>query len=578
MKKLLIYLKNYKKESALGPFFKLVEVIFELMVPLVMASLIDNGIGMNNRSYILKMFVVLIIFGICGLAASISAQYFAAKAATGFAKELKHALFAHIQSLSFTEMDKLGVSGLITRMTSDMNQVQNGVNLTLRLLLRSPFVVFGAMIMAFTIDTQAAMIFVVAIPVLSIVVFGIMLLCIPKYRMVQERLDRVLSSTRDNLEGARVLRAFCKEEEEIKVFGLRNEELTKLQKNVGRISALMNPVTYIIINIAIAVLIWNGAIRVAAGVLTQGAVVALYNYMSQILVELIKLANLIISITKTIACGNRIQNVFETTSSMKEGQVDTTDKHSSEAMVEFKNVTLQYQGGGEAALEDISFAAKPGQVIGIIGGTGSGKSSLVNLIPRFYEVTEGEVLVDGLNVKDYTYQTLRTKVSVCLQKAVLFHGTIRENLLWGKKDATEEELWEALSIAQAKEVVDSKEGGLDYVIEQGGKNLSGGQKQRLTIARALVQDADVLILDDSSSALDYATDAGLRIALANMKKKMTIFMVSQRTSSIQHADCILVLDDGKLVGKGKHDELLKSCEVYQEIYYSQFKKEAMANE
>lgn len=543
-----------------------------------MASLIDDGIGMNNRSYILKMFVVLIIFGICGLAASISAQYFAAKAATGFAKELKHALFAHIQSLSFTEMDKLGVSGLITRMTSDMNQVQNGVNLTLRLLLRSPFVVFGAMIMAFTIDTQAAMIFVVAIPVLSIVVFGIMLLCIPKYRMVQERLDRVLSSTRDNLEGARVLRAFCKEEEEIKVFGLRNEELTKLQKKVGRISALMNPVTYIIINIAIAVLIWNGAIRVAAGVLTQGAVVALYNYMSQILVELIKLANLIISITKTIACGNRIQNVFETTSSMKEGQVDTTDKNSSESMVEFKNVTLQYQGGGEAALEDISFAAKPGQVIGIIGGTGSGKSSLVNLIPRFYEATEGEVLVDGLNVKDYTYQALRTKVSVCLQKAVLFHGTIRENLLWGKKDATEEELWEALSIAQAKEVVDSKEGGLDYVIEQGGKNLSGGQKQRLTIARALVQDADVLILDDSSSALDYATDAGLRIALANMKKKMTIFMVSQRTSSIQHADCILVLDDGKLVGKGKHDELLKSCEVYQEIYYSQFKKEAMTNE
>lgn len=578
VKKLLIYLKNYKKESALGPFFKLVEVIFELMVPLVMASLIDDGIGMNNRSYILKMFVVLIIFGICGLAASISAQYFAAKAATGFAKELKHALFAHIQSLSFTEMDKLGVSGLITRMTSDMNQVQNGVNLTLRLLLRSPFVVFGAMIMAFTIDTQAAMIFVVAIPVLSIVVFGIMLLCIPKYRMVQERLDRVLSSTRDNLEGARVLRAFCKEEEEIKVFGLRNEELTKLQKKVGRISALMNPVTYIIINIAIAILIWNGAIRVAAGVLTQGAVVALYNYMSQILVELIKLANLIISITKTIACGNRIQSVFEATSSMKEGHEKNTDNNSSEAMVEFKNVTLQYQDGGEAALEDISFVAKPGQVIGIIGGTGSGKSSLVNLIPRFYEATEGEVSVDGLNVKAYTYQALRTKVSVCLQKAVLFHGTIRENLLWGKEDATEEELWEALSIAQAKEVVASKEGGLDYVIEQGGKNLSGGQKQRLTIARALVQDADVLILDDSSSALDYATDAGLRIALANMKKKMTIFMVSQRTSSIQHADCILVLDDGKLVGKGKHDELLKNCEVYQEIYYSQFKKEAMTNE
>lgn len=576
MKKLLVYLKNYKKESLLGPFFKLVEVIFELMVPIVMASLIDKGIGMHDREYILKMFATLILFGVCGLAASISAQYFAAKAATGFAKEVKHALFEHIQTLSFAEMDKLGVSSLITRMTSDMNQVQTGVNMTLRLLLRSPFVVFGAMIMAFTIDVQAALIFVVTIPILSIVIFGIMLFCIPKYRKVQEKLDRVLSTTRENLEGTRVLRAFCKEEEEIKIFGLYNEDLTNIQKKVGRISALMNPVTYIIINIAIAILIWNGAIRVAAGVLTQGAVVALYNYMSQILVELIKLANLIISITKTIACGNRIQSVFETSSDMEEGR-ETAGKSKNESMVEFRNVSMQYQGGGEAALENISFAAKPGQVIGIIGGTGSGKSSLVNLIPRFYEATEGEVLVDGENVKSYTYAALRTKVSTCLQKAVLFHGTIRENLLWGKKDATDAELWEALSIAQAKDVVESKDGGLDYMIEQGGKNLSGGQKQRLTIARALVQDADVLILDDSSSALDYATDAALRIALAKMEKKMTIFMVSQRTSSIQHADCILVLEDGKLVGKGKHEELLESCDVYKEIYYSQFKKEAMEN-
>lgn len=569
-------MKNYKKESLLGPFFKLVEVVFELMVPIVMASLIDKGIGMQNCEYILKMFAVLILFGVCGLAASISAQYFAAKAATGFAKEVKHALFEHIQTLSFAEMDKLGVSSLITRMTSDMNQVQTGVNITLRLLLRSPFVVFGAMIMAFTIDVQAALIFVVTIPVLFIVIFGIMLFCIPKYRKVQEKLDRVLSTTRENLEGTRVIRAFCKEEEEIKIFGLYNEDLTNIQKKVGCISALMNPVTYIIINIAIAILIWNGAIRVAAGVLTQGAVVALYNYMSQILVELIKLANLIISITKTIACGNRIQSVFETSSDMEEGR-ETAGKSKNESMVEFRNVSMQYQGGGEAALENISFAAKPGQVIGIIGGTGSGKSSLVNLIPRFYEATEGEVLVDGENVKSYTYAALRTKVSTCLQKAVLFHGTIRENLLWGKKDATDAELWEALSIAQAKDVVESKDGGLDYMIEQGGKNLSGGQKQRLTIARALVQDADVLILDDSSSALDYATDAALRIALAKMEKKMTIFMVSQRTSSIQHADCILVLEDGKLVGKGKHEELLESCDVYKEIYYSQFKKEAMEN-
>lgn len=572
MKKLLVFLKDYTKESVLGPVFKLVEVIFELLVPLVMASLIDDGIANDDQVHILKMFGLLVLFGLFGLVASISAQYFAAKAATGFAKKLKHALFDHIQSLSFSELDQLGTASLITRMTSDMNQVQTGVNLTLRLLLRSPFVVFGAMIMAFTIDVKAAFIFVVAIPVLSVVVFGIMIWCIPRYRMVQERLDAVLGKTRENLTGARVLRAFCKEEEEIAQFHLANEDLTKLQKHVGRISALMNPVTYIIINVAIAYLIWTGAVRVAAGVLTQGAVVALYNYMSQILVELIKLANLIINMTKTIACGNRIQAVFEVTSSMEEGKGES-GQNSREYMVEFKDVTLTYNNGGEPTLEHLNFAAKRGEVIGIIGGTGSGKSSLVNLIPRFYDTTEGTVLVDGMDVRKYEYEALRTKVSACLQKAVLFHGTIRDNLKWGNDKATDEEIYEALTIAQAKEVVDSKDGQLNFVVEQGGKNLSGGQRQRLTIARALLQDADVLILDDSSSALDYATDAALRKALANMQKKMTIFLVSQRTSSIQHADQILVLDDGKLVGKGTHEQLLKENVVYQEIYYSQFKKE-----
>ena len=576
VKKLLVYLKDYKKESLLGPLFKLVEVIFELLVPLVMASLIDDGIAREDQGYIVRMFLLLVLFGLLGLAASVSAQFFAAKAAAGFAKKLKHALFAHIQTLSFAELDKLGTASLITRMTSDMNQVQTGVNMTLRLLLRSPFVVLGAMILAVTFDVKAAMIFVVAIPVLSVVVFGIMIWCIPQYRKVQERLDGVLSMTRENLTGARVIRAFCKEEEEITQFQKKNEMLTFLQKHVGHISSLMNPVTYIIINIAIAVLIWNGAVQVAAGDLTQGQVVALYNYMSQILVELIKLANLIINMTKSIACGNRIQSVFEITASMEEGTLDQVQEHGT-YMVEFDHVGLQYSQGGEEALSDISFHARPGDVIGIIGGTGSGKSSLVNLIPRFYEATSGSIFIDGKDIKDYSFESLRTKVSVCLQKAVLFQGTIRENMKWGKADATDEEIYEALTIAQAKEVVDSKEGKLEYCISQGGKNLSGGQRQRLTIARALLQDADVLILDDSSSALDYATDAALRKALASMKKKMTIFLVSQRTSSIQHADQILVLDDGKLVGKGTHEELLSDCQVYQEIYYSQFKKEAVKN-
>lgn len=573
MKKLLIYLKDYKKETILGPLFKLVEVIFELIVPLVMASLIDKGIAMGDKGHVSQMFGLLVLLGLLGLAASITAQYFSAKAATGFAKQVKHALFAHIQSLSFSELDQLGTASLITRMTSDMNQVQTGVNMTLRLLLRSPFVVFGAMIMAFTIDVQAALLFVVVIPVLSVVVFGIMLWSIPRYKRVQVHLDHVLEKTRENLTGVRVIRAFCKEEQEISEFSQANDALTKLQKHVGRISALMNPVTYVIINVAIAYLIWTGAVRVAAGSLTQGQVIALYNYMSQILVELIKFANLIISMTKTVACGNRIQEVFEQTSSMQEGEL-AVEAENAEQMVEFEDVSLTYEDGGEPALSNISFEAKPGQVIGVIGGTGSGKSSLVQLIPRFYEATQGTVRVNGRNVKDYSYESLRSKVSVCLQKAVLFQGTIRDNLKWGNADATDEEIYEALELAQATEVVNGKEGKLDYVIEQGGKNLSGGQKQRLTIARALLQNAEILILDDSSSALDYATDAALRKALANMKKKPTIFIVSQRTATIQHGDKILVLDDGKIVGQGTHQELLADCQVYQEIYYSQYKKEA----
>ena len=572
MKELLIYLKDYKKESILGPLFKLVEVVFELMVPLAVASLIDKGIGNQNQAYVVKMFFVLVGLGLLGLTASVTAQYFAAKAAAGFAKKLKHALFAHIQELSFAELDEIGTSSLITRMTSDMNQVQSGVNLTLRLLLRSPFVVFGAMAMAFTIDTKAAWIFVVTIPVLSIVIFGIMIWCIPRYRMVQERLDKVLSLARENLTGVRVLRAFCKEEEEIANFKNKNEELTSVQKHVGRVSALMNPMTYIIINLAIAILIWKGAIEVEAGILTQGAVVALYNYMSQILVELIKLANLILNMTKSIACGNRIQSVFEISSSMKEKK-ETIKVQKADYQVEFKNVSFRYKNGGEDAISNVSFGIKPGEVVGVIGGTGSGKSSLVNLIPRYYDATQGEVLVDGIDVKEYPFEQLRSKVAVVLQKAVLFQGTIRDNLKWGKKDATDEEIFEALILAQAKEVVEGKEGKLDFVIEQGGKNLSGGQRQRLTIARALMMEADILILDDSSSALDYATDAALRKALHNMKKKTTVFMVSQRTSSIQHADHIIVLEDGEMVGYGTHEELLKDCEVYREIYYSQFKKE-----
>ena len=571
MFKLLGYMKSYKKEAVLGPLFKLLEALLELLVPLVIAAVIDTGIAGNDRSYVIRMCLLLVGLGVVGLVFSITAQYFAAKASVGFVSRLRHALFAHIQSLSYTELDTLGTSTLITRMTSDMNQVQSGVNLTLRLLLRSPFVVFGAMIMAFTIDVKAALIFAVTIPVLSVVVFGIMLWCIPLYKRVQRKLDGVLSATRENLTGVRVIRAFCKEEEQISRFDSCNQDLTRTQKYVGRISALMNPVTFVLINLAIIWLVYTGALRVEAGLISQGAVVALYNYMSQILVELIKLANLIINITKSVACGNRIQSVFEIQSTLAEAG-HAPQPVSSPYAVEFSHVSLRYANAGGDALTDISFAARPGETIGVIGSTGSGKSSLVNLIPRFYDATCGQVLVDGVNVKEYPLDDLRSRIGVVPQKAVLFKGTIRDNLRWGNPDATDAELLEAVQTAQAREVLAQK-GGLDFELEQGGKNLSGGQKQRFTISRALVKHPRILILDDSASALDFATDAALRKAIREMPGNPTVFIVSQRTSSLQHADQILVLEDGAVVGAGTHEELLESCEVYQEIYQSQFRKE-----
>lgn len=571
MFKLLGYMKSYKKEAVLGPLFKLLEALLELLVPLVIAAVIDTGIAGNDRSYVVRMCLLLVGLGIVGLVFSITAQYFAAKASVGFVSRLRHALFAHIQSLSYTELDTLGTSTLITRMTSDMNQVQSGVNLTLRLLLRSPFVVFGAMIMAFTIDVKAALIFAVTIPVLSVVVFGIMLWCIPLYKRVQRKLDGVLSATRENLTGVRVIRAFCKEEEQISRFDSCNQDLTRTQKYVGRISALMNPVTFVLINLAIIWLVYTGALRVEAGLISQGAVVALYNYMSQILVELIKLANLIINITKSVACGNRIQSVFEIQSTLAEAD-HAPQPVSSPYAVEFSHVSLRYANAGGDALTDISFAARPGETIGVIGSTGSGKSSLVNLIPRFYDATCGQVLVDGVNVKEYPLDDLRSRIGVVPQKAVLFKGTIRDNLRWGNPDATDAELLEAVQTAQAGAVLAQK-GGLDFELEQGGKNLSGGQKQRFTISRALVKHPRILILDDSASALDFATDAALRKAIREMPGNPTVFIVSQRTSSLQHADQILVLEDGAVVGAGTHEELLESCEVYQEIYQSQFRKE-----
>lgn len=582
MKKLLVYLKDYKKESVLGPLFKLLEATFELIVPLVMAAIIDTGVATGDKSYIMKMCMVLVLLAVIGLTCSITAQYFAAKAAVGFATKLRHALFAHIERLSFTEMDTVGTATLITRMTSDVNQVQNGVNLVLRLFLRSPFIVFGAMVMAFTIDVKAALVFVVTIPLLSIIVFGIMLISIPLYKKVQSALDKVLGITRENLTGSKVIRAFNKEDDEKVHFNENNDLLTRAQIYVGKISALMNPLTYVIINGAIVVLVWTGAVRVDNGYITQGEVVALINYMSQILVELVKLANLIININKSIACGNRIQSIFEMQPSITDGsgqkvdkvRTDTADRsEEAEYAVEFSHVGLTYAGAGDESLTDIDFKVKKGETIGIIGGTGSGKSSVVNLIPRFYDVTSGFIKVDGKDVKDYPLEELRGKIGMVLQKAVLFHGTIRENLKWGNPDATEEDLNRAITVAQAKEFVDNKEGRLDFEIEQGGKNLSGGQRQRLTIARAVVKKPEILILDDSASALDFATDAALRKAIREMEGETTVFIVSQRAASIQHADRIVVLDDGKIVGLGTSEELLESCEVYQEIYNSQFKKQ-----
>ncbi|MGN1158754.1 MAG: ABC transporter ATP-binding protein [Lachnospiraceae bacterium] len=598
MKKLLIYLKDYKKETVLAPLFKMLEAMFELFVPLVMADIIDIGIVSGDRHYIYMKCLLLIALGLIGLTCSLTAQYFAAKAAVGFSAEMKHSLYAHIQSLSFSELDTLGASTMITRMTSDANQVQNGVNMVLRLFLRSPFIVFGAMIMAFTIDVKAALVFAVTIPILCVVVFGIMMISIPLYRKVQGGLDKVLGITRENLTGARVIRAFHKEEAEIAQFDEEHEKLTGLQMLVGRISALMNPVTYILINVATVVLIYIGAIQVNVGNLSQGNVVALVNYMSQILVELIKLANLIITVTKAVACANRIQSVFEMKPSMEKVMADpvfaetvdepdaceekirradevsdTQNQNTEIPCVVFEHVALKYQGAAEEALTDISFTVQKGHTIGIIGGTGSGKSSVVHMIPRFYDAASGSVCVDGRDVRTYPLTELRDKVGIVMQKAVLFKGTIRENLCWGKKDATDEELWQALKIAQAEEFVREKAGQLDAEISQGGKNLSGGQRQRLTIARAIVKKPEILILDDSASALDYATDAKLRGAIRNMPGDPTVFIVSQRTASIMHADQIVVLEDGEVAGLGTHEELLESCEVYREIYESQFKKE-----
>lgn len=596
MKKLLVYLKDYRKETILAPLFKMLEATLELFVPLVVAAIIDVGIESRDTAYILRMTLMLILLGAAGLAFSVTAQYFSAKAAAGFVKKLRHVLFSHIQKLSYGELDTQGTSTLITRMTSDMNQVQSGVNLTLRLLLRSPFVVIGAMVMAFTVDPKSAVVFVVDIPALAVVVFGIMIASIPLYRKVQNRLDGVLGLTRENLTGVRVLRAFCKEEEQEDQFRQKNQMLTDAQKFVGRISALLNPVTYVIVNGAVIALIWVGAVRVDMGILTQGAVVALYNYMAQILTELIKLANLIINITKSIACGNRIQAVLEVEPSvtdpektgsefLSEGteernvvpEADSSGAQDKKAFrdqenvrVEFQSACLRYPEASDEALTDISFTVKAGETIGVIGGTGSGKTSLVNLIPRFYDCCRGRVLVDGRDVRSYSLKELREKIGVVPQKAVLFAGTIRENLQWGKKEATEEEMFRALKIAQVEEIIEKKENGLDSQVEQGGRNFSGGQRQRLTIARALVRQPEILILDDSSSALDFVTDAALRKAVGALEPKPVLFIVSQRTSSIRHADRIVVLEDGHAVGIGTHEELMDSCQVYREIYQSQF--------
>lgn len=574
LKKLLKYMKGYEKECILAPLFKLLEATFELLIPLVVASIVDRGIGTGNQGFVMKMCLLMVALGIIGLAMAISAQYFSAVAAVGFSTKLRHVLMEHILTLSYSHTDKLGTSTMVTRMTSDINQIQNGVNLTLRLLLRSPFVVFGAMIMAFTIDVQAALIFVVLILILSIIVFGVMLITMPMYRRVQAALDGVTSATRQNLAGIRVLRAFCKEDEEIESFGMQTAVLATRQQSAAGISALLNPVTFVIVNLAVILLVNHGAMKVNGGVLTQGLVIALYNYMSQILVELIKAANLVISLTKAASCANRIASILDLDTDQKNGQLSACNLSGQ---VEFRDVTAQYSSASEPSLENISFAAKSGQTIGIIGGTGSGKTTLISLIPRLYDVSSGEVLLDGIPVTEYDMDSLRQNIGIVPQKAVLFKGTIRQNLLWGKKDATDFELWEALEIAQAREVVKDKEGELDAPVEQGGVNFSGGQRQRLTIARALVRKPRILILDDSASALDYATDASLRMAIRSMKNPPTTFIVSQRAASVRYADQILVLDDGALVGIGSHEQLLESCSVYQEIYYSQFPREVTVN-
>ena len=571
LKKLLKFMRGYGKECFLGPLFKLLEATFELFIPLVVAGIVDRGIGGGDRGYIGKMCLTLVALGVIGLMCAVTAQYFAARAAVGFSSRLRHALMERILGLSYSQMDTLGASTMVTRMTSDVNQVQSGVNLTLRLLLRSPFVVFGAMIMAFTIDAQAALVFVGVIPVLCVIVFGIMLITMPMYRRVQAGLDQVTSATRQNLTGVRVLRAFCKEDAEVAGFAGKTRELMNRQLSAGGVSALMNPVTYVIINLAVIVLVQVGAVKVDGGLLSQGLVVALYNYMSQILVELIKMADLIINMTKAAACGGRIAKVLELENDQESG---SRSADSLRGAVEFRDVTAKYAGAGEASLEYISFTAAPGETIGVIGGTGSGKTTLVNLIPRFYDAAQGEVLLDGVNAADYDLNSLRQRIAVVPQKAELFKGTIRQNLLWGNPGASEEDLWEALETAQAAGVVKDKPGMLEFSVEQGGVNFSGGQRQRLTIARALVRRPAILILDDSASALDYATDANLRIAIRNMKNPPTTFIVSQRAASVRYADRILVLDDGLLVGTGTHDELLKTCDVYQEVYYSQFPKEA----
>lgn len=590
MKKLAKYLKNYKLESVLGPLFKMLEASFELFVPLVMAQIIDIGIHNRDVSYVLKMGGLLVLLGMIGLACSLTAQFFAAKASVGVCTSLRNDLFSHINSLSNSEQDTIGTATLITRMTSDVNQIQSGLNLALRLLLRSPFVVFGAMVMAFTVNVKAAMVFAVAIPALCVVVFGIMLASMPLYKKVQKQLDQVTLATRENLTGARVIRAFNRQEDESLRFEEANSQLVQLQVFVGKISALMNPVTYVIINLGIVLVVWVSGKQVDAGIITQGETVALVNYMSQILVELIKMANLIVSISKALACANRVGMVLDETSSIVDpvlaaGVSDTengvqalaehpaAEEAAAAAKVRFDHVDFAYKNAKADSLTDIDFTVKKGQTIGVIGGTGSGKSSLVNLIPRFYDVRTGAVLIDGKDVREYTLKELRNKIGVVPQKAVLFKGTLRENMRWGKMDATDEEIYRALDIAQAREFVDSKEQGLELLIDQNGKNLSGGQRQRLTIARALVREPEILIMDDSASALDFATDAKLRRAIQEGTKDMTVFIVSQRATTIRYADQIIVLDDGQMVGCGTHKELLNSCEVYREICLSQLSKE-----